>query len=697
MSRKHLAGIRVRRQNLVYVTGLRLNTSDPQLGEKLRGDQFFGQYGRIDKIVVNRPKDSRALQPVGVYITFFEKDAAALCIDLVNNSSNAGGTVRYAQYNLSQPHFSLIYARADYGTTKYCSAFLRHEICTNKNCTFLHEVGDDNESFTREGLSSLNAISSQEEQSPSMHEAQPAPQQLVPQPHHFPAISESMQRTESQDVPTDSDFPAMPTATAWNRPPGLSRRPSLARTSASASPMPATAAPTAKQQEQVPELESQESTMASAPASPQTSTAAMSVPHPRPEISKFGNDILSIRRLLATTELHFELDISRFSKINQDVLSNMPPLFDIDGGVKRQMVRKPEHEHERLQKDHEAASQALSTMATDDNPEGGSLQLGGEPDERHAGDEARPRNLAVGPPSELMSPTFNLAHILSPESQPSALSGRSSIPHNQHLPHQFKSPSPGFSGQGSQQSSLAQTSHFGANGHTRQNSRFTFAHDLGSSNASVKATSNPKFSNQQSSHMAPSSQYSGSSNHYFTSGIQGPPPGLKATGTPPVSGGGMFGQGHGFATAGLGYGANSSGPNSEMMRQMLERNRGGSAGSGQTSEGGRREFMISPSSHQSRYPSPAHYLGLSSSSYGAMSGAYQDHGPQNQKKKGKKHRHANTSSSGGGVVDHADPSILQSRMHQAGGGNHSQYGNQSQGQGGFNSMMYGNGGYGSRW
>lgn len=94
LSRKHLAGIRVRRQNLVYVTGLRLNTSDPLLSEKLRGDQYFGQYGKIDKIVVNRPKDSRALQPVGVYITYFEKSAAALCISMVNGTSNAGGTVR---------------------------------------------------------------------------------------------------------------------------------------------------------------------------------------------------------------------------------------------------------------------------------------------------------------------------------------------------------------------------------------------------------------------------------------------------------------------------------------------------------------------------------------------------------------------------------------------------------------------------
>lgn len=94
LSRKHLAGIRVRRQNLVYVTGLRLNTSDPTLSEKLRGDQFFGQYGKIDKIVVNKPKDSRSMQPVGVYITYFDREAAALCIDMVNGTQNAGGVIR---------------------------------------------------------------------------------------------------------------------------------------------------------------------------------------------------------------------------------------------------------------------------------------------------------------------------------------------------------------------------------------------------------------------------------------------------------------------------------------------------------------------------------------------------------------------------------------------------------------------------
>jgi len=66
-----------------------------------------------------------------------------------------------------------------------------------------------------------------------------------------------------------------------------------------------------------------------------------------------------------------------------------------------------------------------------------------------------------------------------------------------------------------------------------------------------------------------------------------------------------------------------------------------------------------------------------------------------QKKKGKKHRHANTSSSGGsGLVDLADPSILQARMHPTGQSNagvgQGLFGGQSQG--GYNPMMYNGGG-----
>lgn len=102
---------------------------------------------------------------------------------------------------------------------------------------------------------------------------------------------------------------------------------------------------------------------------------------------------------------------------------------------------------------------------------------------------------------------------------------------------------------------------------------------------------------------------------------------------------------------------------------------------------------------QNSTPPPlAPVSGLLNPLYGQQLGLYQDQVPQKQKKRGKKHRHANTSSGGGGVVDLADPSILQARMHQGGANaaaGQGLYG--SQGQGGYNhsNMVY-SGGFG-RW
>lgn len=40
--------------------------------------------------------------------------------------------------------------RASFGTTKYCNTFLRHMPCSNPDCLYLHEMGDDDDSFTKE-------------------------------------------------------------------------------------------------------------------------------------------------------------------------------------------------------------------------------------------------------------------------------------------------------------------------------------------------------------------------------------------------------------------------------------------------------------------------------------------------------------------------------------------------------------------
>jgi hypothetical protein len=46
----------------------------------------------------------------------------------------------------------LIIYRASFGTTKYCSFFLRNLPCTNPECMYLHELGGDRDSFTKEDM-----------------------------------------------------------------------------------------------------------------------------------------------------------------------------------------------------------------------------------------------------------------------------------------------------------------------------------------------------------------------------------------------------------------------------------------------------------------------------------------------------------------------------------------------------------------
>lgn len=94
LSRKHLAGLRVRQKNLVYVTGLRPKITGEKLVEGLRGKEFFGQYGDIVKIVVSKSKDAhmQTNQPVGIYITFVRKEDAASCIASVDNHKLPDGS-----------------------------------------------------------------------------------------------------------------------------------------------------------------------------------------------------------------------------------------------------------------------------------------------------------------------------------------------------------------------------------------------------------------------------------------------------------------------------------------------------------------------------------------------------------------------------------------------------------------------------
>ena len=98
LNRKNLAGIRVVQKNLVYVVGLSQKSSEEEFLRTLRGPQYFGQYGKITKIVVSKAKEGQNNannnNSIGVYVTFESREDAAKCIAAVDGSQNAERTLR---------------------------------------------------------------------------------------------------------------------------------------------------------------------------------------------------------------------------------------------------------------------------------------------------------------------------------------------------------------------------------------------------------------------------------------------------------------------------------------------------------------------------------------------------------------------------------------------------------------------------
>lgn len=627
-------------------------------------------------------------QGIGVYVTFSRKGDAATCISAVDGSPNGDRVLR-----------------AQYGTTKYCSSFLRNEQCNNRNCTFLHETGEDSESYSRSDLSSMNTLSSQRQQHSTplpARSAQPISQTVRRQPSKDDSIS------GRSAVP---DGPALPSSASWaNKDVTIkARRPSLTGSQASQSPRPASVnisslADESKRSER-PSPITQEARVTSQPdvSSPTGNTQPRNA-KPSPRVSS-PLDLLV--KDLMSPEFKFVFSTAELSNDEIKAIQNFPSFIDPYGGLKRRAMRE-KAEKERVGREQEILQ---SVAAEEDSREAGSLQLGGEPEDANPtrGSQSRESHGAIQPPSQ--QGTADNSTVGSPVSASSHqfqglnLAGRSLTPLQQQQLMLLKSAGNQQAGlsdpmstaaldqaaqarQGALQSQLAQYNALQAQG--RQSSRFSFANDVGTknmSNARMLSQMQPGTPNPLT---APSPQHALSSG-FYASGIQGPPPGLKTAGTPPISGGGMFAQGHGFtANTNAGIGKQDATP--ELMRELLRGRSGTNVGGLQGQEAAKREFMI-PFLQQHQTPPPLTPVnGLLSSFYGPQAGSTPDSGgSQKQKKKGKKHRHANTSSGGGGVVDLADPSILQARMHQAGANataGQTLYG--GQGQGGYNpSMVYG--------
>ncbi|KAF4944437.1 hypothetical protein FGADI_12689 [Fusarium gaditjirri] len=640
-NRKNLIGVRVVQKNLVYITGLAPTVREDELLKTLRKPEFFGQYGNIQKISISNRKSSDGQhQSLGIYVTFERPEEATRCIQAVHGSHNGDRVLK-----------------AQHGTTKYCSAWLKNEKCGNPGCMFLHEQGDEEDSYSRQDLSSMNSIGSQRPLPGGSSRS--ASRQQISHPTPPPVVSHPMTRSISKEGSENgADGSALPSSANWARNPQRSRRGSLATSGAASSPAISTAQPVtaepvpeeAVEEEDEDELEEEEPRQEEPVAGPSSSRTQ----EPESLAPTQESPDTWLKEIYKTLQ---SCPMPIFPDFDED---QYPPMFDPRGGEKRRAMR--EEEDSRLSGEQEERPEVREP--SEGEPEtGGSLALGGEPEDRDTSSDNRgfDRRPSTQPPIQRLSTDGLFGPSLtgaSPFGQSSGNPGsRSMTPQQLYLRSQggFGDAPPGIT---SQSNAFQNQGQGQGQGHNRQSSRFSFANDNVSSSTNVKVAANPRIMAQQSS-MMPNTFQSQSGNQFYGASMPGPPPGLKSTGTPPS----MFGQ---FGGQGFGAPKDNS---SELLQSLIGRGR---AGNNQSHDAGKREFMIP--SYSNQYPpsstsTPAPSSGLLPPLYGNTPGGYQDMGSK-QKKKGKKHRHANTSSSGGsGLVDLADPSILQARMqHQSQGG-----------------------------
>ncbi|KAM3586527.1 transcriptional repressor general negative regulator of transcription subunit 4 [Umbelopsis sp. WA50703] len=103
--------------------------------------EIFRQFGKVSKIVISKrhamhqyEDDQQSI--VGIYVTYNRKEDAAKAIGSLDGTTKDDNVLR-----------------ASYGTTKYCTYYLSHMACPNPSCMYLHEPGEESDSYNKENLS----------------------------------------------------------------------------------------------------------------------------------------------------------------------------------------------------------------------------------------------------------------------------------------------------------------------------------------------------------------------------------------------------------------------------------------------------------------------------------------------------------------------------------------------------------------
>ena len=140
---QNLQNVRIIQKNLVYLIGL--SKSLISLDNKLKNYEYLGQYGQIEKFVINKLKTYNSTNPNGpsysCHITFSNSSESSLCILALDNM-------------IIDNHI----IKASYGTTKYCLNYLKNNVCHNKYCLYLHERANKNDLISREEMNNNKSL-----------------------------------------------------------------------------------------------------------------------------------------------------------------------------------------------------------------------------------------------------------------------------------------------------------------------------------------------------------------------------------------------------------------------------------------------------------------------------------------------------------------------------------------------------------
>ncbi|GFY64717.1 CCR4-NOT transcription complex subunit 4 [Trichonephila inaurata madagascariensis] len=137
-NRKQLANIRVVQKNLVYVHGLPLGLDvDDDRYKKI--NNIFKEFGTVVKFVINNRTNYAGSQSprASAYVTYQKIEDALRAYKKLPSIKIEGHEIK-----------------TSLGTTKYCSNFLKNVHCSKVECMYLHEMADEELSFTKEEIHS---------------------------------------------------------------------------------------------------------------------------------------------------------------------------------------------------------------------------------------------------------------------------------------------------------------------------------------------------------------------------------------------------------------------------------------------------------------------------------------------------------------------------------------------------------------